>query len=252
MTHVIVEDDFPDHPKVIGLNDAAVACWLRGLCYASRYLSDGAIPRAALPKLGKPKAAAALVAAGLWEATESGWQVHDYAHVQRTKAEVDDLVAGKARAGTFGNHKRWHVRRNVVAGDCQWCRTSIAGAIGAATESATESVSQTDRETSPSPSPPPPPPTSGFKSSMESLFLRSDGEQRDPKVVEALRWLAEGDYQRRLDSGASILKPAAYLDGCLRTRIANDGDDLDRVAAELPDLTPTEMRDELEDRRFLA
>jgi hypothetical protein len=45
---VKIDDQFPDHPKVVALSDAAIALWLRGICYCSRYLTDGAIPERVL------------------------------------------------------------------------------------------------------------------------------------------------------------------------------------------------------------
>lgn len=247
MPYVTVDDGFPDHPKAIGLSDPAVACWLRGLCYASRYLTDGALPKVALPRLGKQRAAAELVTAGLWEVTETGWQIHDYHQRQRTRAEVDAIAETKAQAGTLGNHKRWHVSRGVVAEGCKWCRKPVAGATTVPSdfyrkaspeseaEAESEAESEADRETR-----------------SASLSFCVGGARRDPKVVAALEWMAEDDLQTFIANGGDVMNPTAYRASCLRTRIERDGPDLDRVAAELPYLTPDEMRTELEDRRYLA
>lgn len=71
-------------------------------------------------------------------------------------------------------------------------------------------------------------------------------------MVAALEWMAEDDLQTFIANGGDVMNPTAYRASCLRTRIERDGPDLDRVAAELPYLTPDEMRTELEDRRYLA
>lgn len=121
MTWVKVDDKFPDHPKAVSLSDGAVACWLRGLCYSSRHELDGDLPTGALRLLGTTKTAGELVAAGLWEATDVGWTIHDYTVHQRTREEIDEMRATKVAASSKGNHKRWHRDRQIVVPDCRWC-----------------------------------------------------------------------------------------------------------------------------------
>jgi hypothetical protein len=99
-----LDDDFPDHPKVIGLDDAALALHVRALCYCGHYLTDGYVSKVAIPKLGRPRAVAALVAAGLWEAAAGGgYRIHDYLHYQPSRAEAlerrEELRAARAAAG---------------------------------------------------------------------------------------------------------------------------------------------------------
>lgn len=99
MTWVKVEDTFPDHPKVLGLSDAALACWLRGLCYSSRHLTDGHLPAAALRVLGTSRATAELVTAGLWESVADGWRIHGYEDHQRSRSQVEKVrESARARA----------------------------------------------------------------------------------------------------------------------------------------------------------
>lgn len=89
MTWVKLDDTCPDHPAIVGLSDAAFACWVRGLCYASRHLTDGLLPRTALRSLGTPKAARELEEAGRWESVDGGWQIHGYEERQRTRGQVE-------------------------------------------------------------------------------------------------------------------------------------------------------------------
>lgn len=89
MTWVKLDDTCPDHPAIVGLSDAAFACWVRGLCYSSRHLTDGLIPRTALRMLGTAKAAQELIAAGRWEDTPDGVRVHGYEEKQRTRGQVE-------------------------------------------------------------------------------------------------------------------------------------------------------------------
>ena len=89
MTWVKLDDGMPNHPSMLGLSDAALATWVRGLCYSSAYLLDGDLPTAAGPQLGKPKAIAELVERGRWTATLGGWHITGYEDHQRTRADVE-------------------------------------------------------------------------------------------------------------------------------------------------------------------
>jgi hypothetical protein len=61
-----------------------------------------------------------LVSAGLWHATirdgEPGYIFHDW-HDQNPVRDDND----PSSTGTFGNHIRWHVQRQLVAPDCDHC-----------------------------------------------------------------------------------------------------------------------------------
>jgi hypothetical protein len=115
MAWVRIDDGAPEHRKLIGLDDSAMATWVRGLCYAARQLTDGQIPTAALPLLCRSRrpadTASSLVTAGLWEATEGGWMIHDYAAYQPSGAEVrarrSALSERRSEAGRRGAAARW-------------------------------------------------------------------------------------------------------------------------------------------------
>ena len=123
MTWVRIDDNFADHPKL--LRAGPVAGWLHvsGLCYAARHRTNGQIPRQAIHKLAvfngvamtsegqllsEPmridvtELARILVRAGLWEETEDGWTIHDFADYNPTDGvSVDPWQAGgRARART--------------------------------------------------------------------------------------------------------------------------------------------------------
>lgn len=102
MTWIKLDDSVTEHPKCVGLSPAAWTLWLHGLTYCSRNLTDGRIPAAMLPRLSAvpnpAKAADALVDAGLWHKTDSGWEVHDYLEHQRSGADVEaDRAAARNR-----------------------------------------------------------------------------------------------------------------------------------------------------------
>lgn len=104
MSWVRVDDQMPRHPKLLGLGRDRLVCqgvWLDGMCYASAYLTDGFVPAAALEK-GSERYAAQLVGAGLWDAVEGGWRIHDYHDYQPTRADALELRRKRAAAGRSG------------------------------------------------------------------------------------------------------------------------------------------------------
>jgi hypothetical protein len=52
-----VHDSIVEHPKFVGLNADAWALWIHGASYASRNLTDGAIPKAIINRLAPIKSA---------------------------------------------------------------------------------------------------------------------------------------------------------------------------------------------------
>lgn len=102
MPFVKVEDGFPEHPKALDLGLAATGLWLQALCYCSRQLTDGFVPSGFVRRAGGQDVAGDLVAAGLWDETEGGWLIHDYAEYQRTRAQIADLSSKRSAAGKQG------------------------------------------------------------------------------------------------------------------------------------------------------
>lgn len=89
MTWVKIDDTFPDHPRVVGLTDAAFRAHVTALCWAARHLTDGSIPSSALRVIGTRKAATELEAAGLWSRTDHGWMIRDYLDYNPSRADVE-------------------------------------------------------------------------------------------------------------------------------------------------------------------
>lgn len=107
MTWVRLDDTMPEHAKIAGLSNAAFRLHIEGLCYCARNLSDGAIPRTISKRMSTPRAASELVNAGVWRATESGYEIHDYTQYQPTREEVLDRRQKRAEAGRRGAEARW-------------------------------------------------------------------------------------------------------------------------------------------------
>jgi len=80
MTWVRIDDGMPRHPKFIELDDdAALALWVRGLLYASKFRTGAFVPISALPLLSgatDPEGLAEqLVAAKLWVGRGGGYGI---------------------------------------------------------------------------------------------------------------------------------------------------------------------------------
>ena len=88
---VKIDDQFADHPKVLEVGPLAECLFVRGLTYASRYLTDGFVPASHLRRMGDLNAieeAGKLVAAGLWHEAENGYRIHDYLDYQPSAEKV--------------------------------------------------------------------------------------------------------------------------------------------------------------------
>jgi hypothetical protein len=92
-TWIKLHDNFWRNPKILAAGEDAGTLYVQGLCYCSDGLTDGRIPTAALRTLTAKKDARTLarilVREGLWLETATGWEVHDYLAVQRSRAQVE-------------------------------------------------------------------------------------------------------------------------------------------------------------------
>lgn len=114
MPWVRLDDQFPDHPKIDQAGPLAGWLFVCGLAYCNRQLTDGFIPKATMPRLSTvpnpAKVARALVDAGLWDAVDGGWQVHDYLDFQPSR----DKVLAERAAATARQQKRRSRRDTAV------------------------------------------------------------------------------------------------------------------------------------------
>lgn len=106
MTWVRIDDNFPEHPKVDALSDAAFRMHVAGLCYANRHLTDGLIPdrmpRRFIHGDNVSGAVDELVDSGLWKTVPGGWMVHDYLEYQPSRAEAEARkVANRERQRAY-------------------------------------------------------------------------------------------------------------------------------------------------------
>ncbi len=109
---VKLDDRFADHPKVLAAGALAGFMWVCGLAYAnSQKKRDGFIPATKVPVLyplpSPMKLAKKLVAVGLWEERDDGYQIHDYHDFQPS----DDVRSARSEAGRRGGQRSGATRR---------------------------------------------------------------------------------------------------------------------------------------------
>lgn len=109
--------DYPDHPKIAGLSDAAFRAHVEMILYARKYKTDGLIPR----RIAKRFASAALSELltndddrpSLTQDGDGDYWLHDFSAWQETREEIDAKSQVNKVAGTKGAQKRWrNAKRN--------------------------------------------------------------------------------------------------------------------------------------------
>lgn len=90
MAWVKLDDQFPDHPKVVEAGPTAAWLYICGLSYSARYLTDGFIPSGQVRRLADIRSADAVAVqlerVGLWESVDGGYLIHDY-HLYQPSAD---------------------------------------------------------------------------------------------------------------------------------------------------------------------
>lgn len=88
-----IDDGFYDHPKLDALGRdrlSAVGLHWLAVSWSNRWLTDGAITRERVAKLGgTPRLADALVSAGLWDRDGDDYRIHDFLDFNESKADVE-------------------------------------------------------------------------------------------------------------------------------------------------------------------
>jgi len=111
--------------------------YVKMMLYCKRATSDGHVPLEEVGVLAYPDSAKIgvrdadrLVAVGLAEKTDDGYFLPGYIERNPTRAEVSarsaELAEAGSESGSFGNHRRWHVRRGITKPDCPHCNLSGA------------------------------------------------------------------------------------------------------------------------------
>lgn len=132
MPWVRLDENFSDHPKVQRIAEwerpLAVYLHLMALCWSSRQLTDGWIPKTGINRLAPelldydpdgsgrvtPTAMATLlVAAGLWEDHGDRYRIHDYLEYQPSRDQVVATRAVRQEAGRQGGLASAHSKRQA-------------------------------------------------------------------------------------------------------------------------------------------
>lgn len=221
-----VDDAFHSHPKVMRAGTPAVGLWVRCGSYSSQHLTDGVIPREVAASYGTRQQIAALVSAGLFVESDSGYVMPDYLDYNPSREEVlADQAAkheAKSRAGRAGGIASGVARRKHTPKQTRSRPEANREAEG----------KQNEAPTRPVPNPTPTGTTSGslvpfrggsensaeavvaaFMASAAEAGLSPPGEKTRSKVGRtALSMLRDGVDVRALVNAARSLATKPYDD----------------------------------------
>lgn len=99
-----VDQNFPEHPKTVGLSDKAFRYVVTFWCYSHRHNTNGKIPLALFNQV-PPKVRQELLAHYV-EQGDGDPVMHDYTNHQQTAEEVAELQAKRQKAGSAGGKAR--------------------------------------------------------------------------------------------------------------------------------------------------
>lgn len=120
MTWVRIDDQFADHPKVVGLSSDAFRLHVSAMCYCSAQLTDGRVTALLTRRLtwfvtDTESVTNELVTAGLWEKDGDDYMIHDYLEYNPSADEVrQQRKANADRQAKHRNSKR-NTNRNGVS-----------------------------------------------------------------------------------------------------------------------------------------
>jgi hypothetical protein len=115
MPWVRLDENFADHPKVERVGPLAAWLHVAALCYSSRHLTDGRIPKAKATRLVDiPDPAgqiSALLSEGMWVENGTDYVIHDYLDYQPSR---DSVLAERSAARDRMAKKRSAARSGEV------------------------------------------------------------------------------------------------------------------------------------------
>lgn len=242
MAWVYLDDQFPDHPKVVAAGDAAAWMFVCGLAYCRRYNTEGRIPKAQVPKLtghrSPMKLAAALATApvgyttGLWEDRGDHYVIHDY-------HEWNKPQRSRSEAARKAAQTRWSKQAGNASED--------ANALPDAYETQSDSHALADASGCP---PPLPPVVTSVDNSRRHVLPPVDDDHAQ-RIETTLKLLAQADLdeRQRQDHLDPIGDPASWLLTAHDRRRASDGTRLAELAELDPDATPEQLAEALQSER---
>ncbi len=116
-----LDDQFPTHPKVLRAGPDAAWLYICGGCYCAKHLTDGMIPKVAVPTLSTLRAharlAAVLVREGLWHDAGDDFEVHDYLVYNPSREKVENERRAAVERRSKGGKRSGDVRANGMNPD---------------------------------------------------------------------------------------------------------------------------------------
>ena len=255
MPWVRLDEEFPDHPKVV--TAGPLAGWLHvcALAYCNRHLTDGFVPRAQVgrlvnwtgildveardassdvsdvPDVDPYVLANRLVGLGIWEQRQGGFAIHDFLDYQPSRAEIEAQRKVKKDAGRAGGIRSGESRRSRIEAESKQPPKQKGSREPTKTEAEQQAETQAEGQAKPKPDPDPDPDpqssSSVLKHQVGAPAVVDDDE--NSRMSKARSLVAD----RRIDALAS--PPAnrrAYRSTVLRDVDADHGDELRRLAAE--------------------
>lgn len=121
---MLVDDQMFSHPKTLSIPRkdrlAAIGLWTLAGSWCSLNKKGGLLPAYMVEELGgTARLAQALVDARLWEPVDQSYQFHDWGDLNPTAEEAQAKAGERSRAGSLGNHRRWH--QNKPSDTCGYC-----------------------------------------------------------------------------------------------------------------------------------
>lgn len=126
--YVRVDVLLPSNHKLDGLHPAAKWTLIELWCHCGQHLTDGYVRDAMWRKIGTPRTRQAIIAAGLAEKVDGGYQMHDYLEHQRSRADVLALKKKRADAGRKGGTARANAKQVLEQVPKQTSSKSVAEA----------------------------------------------------------------------------------------------------------------------------
>lgn len=126
--------EMDEHPKIIGISDAAFRALFEGTFYSRRMLTDGFLDRRVVLKRWGQDAADELAANDpeqpSWIPVEHGWQIHDFSKHHPLRAEImakrAEVSEKRSEAGKRGAAKRWQKDGKPMAKERQGSGKGVA------------------------------------------------------------------------------------------------------------------------------
>jgi len=236
MAWVYIDDQFPDHPKVVAAGDAAAWLFVCGLAYCKRYATAGRIPKGQVAKLtgarSPAKLARTLVAVVLWEDDGTHYVVHDFDDWNKPQASRTESARKAAKA-------RWDKQAKPPP-DADAHADAMPDASGTHSRSTAEGDAPGC----------PPPLTQLLTFSDNSRRLSGDASDDDdaPRIAVAVTLLAQRDLDNRQAAPGTepIGDPEAWLREATTRRSERDTQRLLELAELDPDATPEQLADALD------